>query len=375
MPPKRGGYRRSGYTRSSYKGSGSGRYAKKPAYSATRKKYSAKRPAGSWGGRKYTRGRAVIGVKSTIPTTTSSMKTRVEVKQHNFGNMARLLAIDNGLAVEQMVWGATQDLSLAAYAEVAKRIVVPVMGLASTLDTHWGATVWQAAVPPAGDNPGAPADFIEHTLNQSLVDIVEGFGVNQRVGRVLHINAISLMLSATNVGNNPAVATTNTGNATIATVPKFQPITYHIFVVQEYQPTVNGAGVATHLTASQFMNTFYDLTNCPNKEAALIAPKNRYTADAHGRILLRKKIVVDSDNSCISRRFSLRFTKPIEVRYHGALGAASENRVSMYIIPVAPVKNPTVTHQVSANPVEFRTCVTYVPSTLQTAATVYYTDA
>lgn len=371
MPPKRGGYRRSGYTRSSYKGSGSGRYAKKPAYSATRKKYSGKKTTGTWGGRKYTRGRAVIGVKSTIPTTTSSMKTRVEVKQHNFGNLGRLLAIDNGIAVPQMGFGATNVLAETNLREQMKRIVGPVAGLSTSMANDWGVAIWSDAEP--GAVPPVLAGFYEHTLNQSLVNIDEGFGVNERVGRVLHINAISLMLSATNIGNNPAVATTQTANDAIISIPKFHSVAYHIFVVQEYQPTVNGAGVSTHLTVGQFMNTFFDLTNCPNKEAALIAPKNRYTADAHGRVLLRKKIVVSGDTSCVSRRFSMRFTKPIEVRYHGATGAASENRISMYVIPCAPVKNDVIVTQVAVD--AFRSCLTYVPSTLQTATTVYYTDA
>jgi len=371
MPPKRGGYRRSGYTRSSYKGSGSGRYAKKPAYSATRKKYGAKKTAGTWGGRKYTRGRTVVGVKSTIPTTTSSMKTRVEVKQHNFGNLSRLVPIDNSIAVPQMGFGATNVAAEANLRLQLRRIVNPIKGLSTSMVDEWGVGIWSDADPAAV--PPVAAAFYEHTLNQSLVNIVEGFGVNERVGRVLHISAISLMLSATNVGNNPTVATTQSGNDIITSVPKFQSVAYHIFVVQEYQPTVNGAGASTHLTVSQFMNTFFDLTNCPNKEAALIAPKNRYTSDAHGRILMRKKIVMTADNSCISRRFSMRFTKPIEVRYHGATGAASENRISMYVIPCTPIHNDIIVAQTAAD--TFRACLTYVPSTLQTATTVYYTDA
>lgn len=357
MPPKygRGGYRRSGYTRTPY--------AAKKRSSARTGPYSTRRKQGTWGGRKYTRGKAVYGMKSSVPTTTITPKTRVEVKQVNHGQPERLTPFDSVDQVPRICYGVDQAAAVTDINLFQRRIINPVFGLSADMEDSWNATMWVA---------GGVNAFQAHTIEQNLTSIEEGVEAGKRIGRVVTVTGVSILVSVQNVSCVAYQADAHGTNFT--QVPDPKEVDWHLFVVHEKQPGVNAQGVSTHLTTSQFMNTFFDLTNCPNKMTAMIAQKNRYTADAHGKVLMHKKLSIRASSTQVTRRFYIRFPKPLEVRYHGGGSAPSENRLTLYIVPIAPINSFFTNFQAIQGGI-FASAFNYVPSACAINSTLYYTDA
>ena len=362
MPPKRYGTRGRSYRSGTRKYSGYTR----SSYTKRRSSYGSRKAGGTWGGRKYTRAKPVYGMKNSVPTTTMPARTRVEVKQRNFLQPARLPTF-TGIAVPRVTFGATEAAAQASLLVEMRKVLQPIMGLRGTVG-NWNPIIW---IPAAGENPNPPGAFANHTIEQNLCHLTEGVNAGQRIGRSINVTGFVINASCVNVSTT--AFTPGNFQAGVNQVPFPCEMDWHIYVVLEKQPGVDGDGAPLHLTNEQFMNTFYDLTSCPNKMTAMSAQKNRYTADAHGRVLLHKKITVKHNTTQVARRYAVKFPKPLEIKYHGAGHAASENRLTMYILPIAPIEQHATTVQLAND--SFYATTTFQPSCLNVGSTLYYTDA
>lgn len=366
MPPKRGGYRRSGYTRSSYKGSGSGRYAKKPMYAATRKKYTGARSS-RWGGRKYTGGRAVVGTKSIVPTTVASSKQRVEVKcvyLQPFDDSPKGQSIN--AYTSSIIKDVADDTAIVeGMAEQAfDRFLIPLATLADRADS------WNVRLATTTD--GASYDTVAYLCSRNLTHIPEGYAHTARIGRVVNVLGINLLVSGQTLIQNDFAPSDDTAGNEVVNVPSRRPAIWELIVLQEYQVPTNYA----HLSNHHLMETMFDLDGAFDIQSAFIANKNRYTADAHGKILLHKRIKLDDKNNVITRKFSIRFKKPLEVRYRGS-GAAevAENRILCYLIPTAAVPaDGMMTRMDSSTPDKMNLAWNFTPSCLNVKETLLFTD-
>lgn len=362
MPPKygRGGYRRSGYTRSSYKPSTG--YGKKKMYSATRKKYSRQsyRLAAS-GNRKYTGAKPVYGLKSTVPTTVQASRQRVEVKQHSHQDTfeeSTPPAVAAGY-----VAGTTAELARAAAVLEVNKVGQPIGALEPLYlaPVNGAARVLNAAAFNCG----------YERYRRNLTHLMEGYAHNHRIGRSVNVTGLQVMLTVQSVMQRQSTPTNRADAIEGGQVLQRRPTEWHVIVLQEYQVPTNDA----FLSIQELLMTMYDSECCNNTAQLLIAPKNRYTADAHGKILMHKKITISEKNPVASRKYSLRFPKPLVVKFKGAgAGNIAENRLVLYVFPVvqSPESQLALTSQYGAG--DFASRIMFEASWCNYNTVLYFTD-
>jgi len=290
-------------------------------------------------------------------------RQRVEVKQHTH---IPVHTAQNDLTVP--IRGVLSADTLANAQAAIQEQVALAPAFVSGLQNLWG----DQPADPAAPRPLVTTMWVGGEI-RNLTHIQEGHAHNHRIGRTINVNGITLMI---------------TGNTLMTREPEQSlfdaaamsgrtrlPQSWHLFVVQEYQVPADDAT----LDLATFMRTFFELSSCKNAMQALIADKNRYTADATGKVLLHKVFNISERYPTFTRRVSLRFPKPVVVKYKGASGShIAENRISAYLVPCCPV---TTTNYVTvASPVLVngeQKAVGYINCELGMASfgsTVYFTD-
>lgn len=363
MPPKygRGGYRRSGYTRTSY---AKKRYsARTGPYSSRRKSY---RLAAS-GNRKYTGAKSVYGVKSTVPTTMQPTRQRVEVKQHSHLDSAAEYTMTP--SVVPVVVAATPEAAEEALVAEAAKVGVPL----PSLEILWGppddSGVRTFRARPFASDFGRPLRHLTH--------LAEGFAHNHRVGRTVNVTGLQVMVTASSVIAREKVADDILEEKLVDRHAARKPTEWHVILLQEYQVPTNNS----HLSLQAMLTTMFDGECCNNLGQLLIAPKNRYTADAHGKILMHKKIVIDEKRPTASRKYSLRFPKPLVVKYKGVTaGDVAENRLTLYVFPVVQCLESGLIgrghYETDGDPAvdQYYTRLLFEASAINYNTVLYYTD-